>query len=193
VLWTGIVAPAYAPEIELLGVAAPAPASDLEALAEGVKASTFGKVISAYIAQSWADYDSQLKLSTMVTPGYGRIVPSIADRCADTLPGFATATQLSREIFRPDQIDGEPGRLLRADTPTGHIAATLLIAQGTADQLVLPAQQRAFVAAAGQAIDFREYPGLDHLSLVETTSPLTPDLVKWTNARLAGEAPTPTC
>jgi acetyl esterase/lipase len=159
-----------------------------------------GKVISAYIAQSWADYYPQLKLTAMVTPGYGRIVRSIADRCANTvrdaLSSVATATQLSQEIFRRDQIDGEAGRLLRVNTPTGHIDAPLFLAQGTADGLVLPAQQRDFVAArcaAGQAIDFREYPGRDHLSLVETNSPLTPELVKWTNARLAGEAPTPTC
>jgi acetyl esterase/lipase len=69
----------------------------------------------------------------------------------------------------------------------------LLLAQGTADGVVLPGEQRAYVAArcaAGRAIDFREYPGRTHLSLVETGSPLTPELVKWTNARLAGEPPT---
>ncbi len=199
-LWTGILAPGYAPEIDLLGVVAMAPAADLPALAEGIKATTMGKVISAYIAQSWADYYPQLRLGTMVTPGYGRIVRSIAERCAgtlgDALPSAATATQLSQEIFRPDQINGEAGELLRANTPTGHINAPLLLAQGTADGLVLPGEQRAYVAArcaAGQAIDFREYPGRTHLSLVETGSPLTPELVKWTNARLAGEPPTPTC
>lgn len=199
-LWTGIVAPDYAPEIELLGVAALAPASDLHALAEGVKATTYGKVISSYIAQSWADYYPQLELTTMVTPGYGPIVRLIGDRCANTvgdaLAGIATATQLSQEIFRPDQIDGEAGQLLRVNSPTGMIDAPLLIGQGKADSLVLPAQQREFVAAqcaAGQSIDFREYSGLTHLSLVETDSPLTAELVAWTNARLEGEAPTPTC
>ncbi|MCF4121405.1 alpha/beta hydrolase [Antribacter sp. KLBMP9083] len=199
-LWTGIVAPDYAPEIELLGVAALAPASDLHALAEGVKATTMGKVISAYIAKSWADYYPQLELTAMVTPGYGPIVRLIGNRCAatvgDALAGIATATQLSQEIFRPDQIDGEAGQLLRVNSPTGMIAAPVLIGQGTADGLVLPAQQRDFVAArcaAGQAIDFREYSGLSHLSLVETDSPLTAELLAWTNARLAGEAPTPTC
>ncbi|MFC8798444.1 lipase family protein [Promicromonospora sp. NPDC057138] len=198
-LWTGMVAPEYAPEIDLLGVAAFAPASDLHALAEGVKATSFGKVISAYIAQSWADYYPQLELTTMITPGYGPIVRSIADRCAtvaDTLAAYATATQLSQEIFRADEIDGDVGMLLRENSPTGAIGAPVLIAQGLSDRLVLPAQQRDFVAArcaAGQAIDFREYPGLDHVPLIEDGSPLTPELVAWTQDRLAGEAPTPTC
>ncbi|QUB99149.1 hypothetical protein [Cellulosimicrobium cellulans] len=47
--------------------------------------------------------------------------------------------------------------------------------------------------AAGQPVDYRTYEGRDHVGLVQADSPLAPDLVRWTEARLAGEPPTPTC
>jgi hypothetical protein len=56
--------------------------------------------------------------------------------------------------------------------------------------------QRQWVAgrcAAGQQVDFRTYPGLDHLSLVAADSPLTPTLVAWAQARLAGNPAHTTC
>ena len=74
--------------------------------------------------------------------------------------------------------------------------APLLVAQGDADPLVLPAMQRQWVAArcaAGQQLDVRSYPGLDHLSLVAADSPLTPVLVAWAQARLAGDPARSTC
>lgn len=76
-LWTGAVAPSYSPEIELLGVAALAPAADLVPLAQGVRATTGGKLVSAYIAASWSEhYD--LGLRSLVTPGYVGVVERVA-------------------------------------------------------------------------------------------------------------------
>jgi hypothetical protein len=69
-----------------------------------------------------------------------------------------------------------------------------LLAQGAVDTLVLPDARRRFVAhlcAASQAVDFRVYAGRDHVPLVEADSPLIPELLAWTEARLAGE-PAPT-
>jgi hypothetical protein len=60
------------------------------------------------------------------------------------------------------------------------VAAPLLVAQGDADPLVLAAMQRRWVAArcaAGQRLD----------------SPLTPALVAWAQARLAGDPAPTTC
>ena len=61
---------------------------------------------------------------------------------------------------------------------------------------MLPEVQAKFVAgqcAAGQAVDFRTYPGRDHVPLVEADSPAIPELIDWTKDRLAGAEPTSTC
>ena len=197
-LWTGVEAPSYAPELEVLGVAAFAPAADLYPLAQGVRASVGGKLVSAYIAASWSSF-YDLDLRSLVTPGYEGIVRRIEGHCfngANVLGAFAIASQLTEEVFRPEVWDGEVVELLRSNTPDGDIAVPVLIAQGTADRLVLAEQQRDFVArrcAEGQAIDYREYEGLDHVPLVEEASPLTGELLDWTRDRLEGRPATLTC
>jgi uncharacterized membrane protein HdeD (DUF308 family)/pimeloyl-ACP methyl ester carboxylesterase len=197
-LWTGLIAPDYAPEFDIIGVAAMAPAANLTALADGIKDSAVGKIISSYIAESWSAVYG-FDLDAVVSPGYPPIIRSIAQKCFENLDALAnvlTGTQLSGRIFRDSAMDGRMGRLLEDNTPIGRITAPVLIAQGEADQLVLPEVQREFVAdwcSEGQEIDFRTYPGLDHLPLVAADSPLTSELVAWARARLAGEPATPNC
>jgi hypothetical protein len=72
----------------------------------------------------------------------------------------------------------------------------LLIGQGAADSLVVPAVQDAFVdslCAQGQQVDYRRYAGRGHVPLVEPDSPLIPELIAWTSDRLGGKAVPPGC
>jgi uncharacterized membrane protein HdeD (DUF308 family)/alpha-beta hydrolase superfamily lysophospholipase len=198
-LWAGIVAPRYAPELRIIGVAAMAPASDLVALAGRTPSSVAGKIVLAYVAGSWTQVYPGLDLARLVTPGYAAIVERLGELCfegRDALAAAAISGRLFDSIFRQDALAGRFGALLRANSPTGTIAAPVLIAQGAADRLVLPAMQARFVAsrcAAGQALEYRVYPGLDHMPLVAPASPLTAELVAWTRARLAGEAAKNSC
>lgn len=198
-LWTGILAPTYAPEIDVIGVAASAPASDLHSLADGIKESAVGKIVVAYIATSWAAVFPDLDVLSRVTLGYRRPVARIGEHCfegRDAIAAVATSSQLFQPVFRANALDGAIGDRLRANSPTRPIAAPLFIAQGEADRLVLLPAQRAFVAARcaeGQRLEYREYAGRDHMPLVAADSPLTADLVAWTLARLAGEPATSTC
>lgn len=199
VLWTGMLAHEYAPELDLLGVAAFAPASDLHALADDLRTEAIGKLVAAYIAASWDAAYPELDVRSQLTPTYRGVVDRIGDLCftgRDVVAALATATQLSREVFAPGALDGPIGERLRANSPDGPIPVPVLLAQGDADPLVLPAQQAAYVArrcAAGTVLDARVYPGLDHLTLVAADSPLTPDLLAWTAARFAGEPAAASC
>lgn len=198
-LWTGMVADDYAPDVPLLGVAAFAPATDLEALAEGVRSEAIGKLVAAYIAASWAEVYPSLELREIVTPGYLPLVRRIEGLCftgRDVIAALATSSQMTDEVIRAEAFDGEVGEILRANRPDGHVPVPVLLAQGTTDPLILPGQQRAFVVArcaASQPLDYREYAGLDHLTLVAADSPLTEELIAWTEARRAGEPATTTC
>ena len=197
-LWTGIVAPDYAPDVHVLGVGAAAPAADLAALAAGVKNTAAGRVVSAYLAQAWSDvYD--LDLSAIVTPGHVPVVRRVADRCLwgrDAIANVLFSTQLNGPVIRPSALEGETGRLLDENSPHGRSQAPVLVGQGEADSLVLPGPQDEFVehwCSTGQPVDYRTYPGLDHVPVVEDGSPFVTDLVAWTRDRLAGRPPTPTC
>lgn len=199
VLWTGLLAAGYAPDLDLLGVAAFAPASDLHALADDLRTAAIGKLVAAYIAASWDAAFPELDVRSQLTPTYRGVVDRIADLCftgRDVLAALATATQLSREVFAPGALDGPIGLRLRENSPDDQIPVPVLLAQGDADPLVLPAQQARYVArqcAAGAVLDARVYPGLDHLTLVAADSPLTRDLLEWTDARFAGEPAVAAC
>ncbi|WP_241156158.1 lipase family protein [Leucobacter chromiireducens] len=191
-LWTGQIAADYAPEIGIAGVAAFAPAANLYGLAEVNKNEATGKTVSAYIAATWDDLFPELGLAAELTPGSGRGVEKIQDLCfngQDVLAAILRGTQVPNQIFPDRVLAGEFGRLLRAQTPIGPFPAPVLVAQGLADPLVRPEQQREWVAdrcADGAELDYREYADLDHLSLVAEDSPLTPQLISWTLDRWAG-------
>lgn len=198
-LWTGQIAEDYAPDVTVTGIAALAPASDLFGLAEANKNDAVGKTVSAYIAATWSELYPELELKAHLTPGSARGIEKIQGLCfngQDALGAILQGTQVPNQIFPDELLAGPFGDKLRAQTPTGPFPAPVLVAQGLADPLVRPAEQRAWVearCAAGAEIDYREFDGLDHLSLVAPESPLTPQLVEWTLDRAAGEPATPTC
>jgi len=131
----------------------------------------------------------------------GRLLAAdIARRCVggrETLLSVAEALPLPSEgIFRQAALDGAFGRRLAENVPGGPIAAPVFIAQGDADDLVVPAIQRRFAASrcrAGQPLLYRGYPGLDHIALVAPDSPLGPDLVHWSRDRFAGRPAPEAC
>ena len=54
-LWTGVLAPTYAPEVDIVGVAAIAPASDVVGLADHLGDVTGGSVFGSYIVVAYTD------------------------------------------------------------------------------------------------------------------------------------------
>jgi pimeloyl-ACP methyl ester carboxylesterase len=199
-LWTGIRAPTYAPDVDVAGVAALAPASDLPTLFVENQASTFGKIVSAYLSTAYAKAFPTIDMPSYISPGTQVLVDDIATRC---LAGAASLFSVAETfvlppggIFMRSPADGSLGDALRANTPRDHIAAPVLIAQGEADDLVFPDIQAAYVVAqcaAGQPLDYRTYKDEDHVSLVAPDSPTTADLVTWTRERFEGKPAPPAC
>jgi len=194
-LWVGIEARRYAPDVPLAGVAAIAPASDLVALAEHLS-GPFATLLASYVLGAYSHAYSDISLSAFVRPTALAIVDAILARCTDepaTLVSVASLLLAGQSPFSKN-LGGEPLRArLRQNSPAQPFAVPTFIGQGLSDQVVDPAVQSRFVAqlcSAGQRIDYRTYPGRDHLGVIEEGSPLVPDLLSWTEARLRG-APAP--
>ncbi len=198
-LWTGQIARSYAPELDVKGVAAFAPAADLFGLAEADKTEVGGKTISAYIASTWNRLYPELQLREHLTPGSERGVEKIRNLCfngKDALSAILRGSQIPNQVFPDSLLEGEFGTKLKRQTPVGPFPSPVLVAQGLADPLVKPALQQNWIDArctAGEPIDYRTFPGLSHMSLVAADSPLTPQIIQWTLDRWSGAAPTPTC
>lgn len=200
-LWTGAIAGAYAPDVPLAGVAALAPAADLPQLTAGLPEIAGGSVFDSFVIAAYAAIYPDVTWREYVRPGAEVVVREMATRCLSGPGIFAsvlTALSLSAdpEILAADPTTGALGARLRENIPPATIDAPLLLAQGAADDLVLPVAQGGFVdslCAAGVPVDYRLYTGLGHVSLVEVESGLVPDLIAWTEERFAGASGATSC
>lgn len=198
-LWAGQIAEQYAPNLTVEGIAAFAPASDLMQLAEAVKTTAAGKVVSAYIAATWGSIYPELQLSEDLTPGSRGGVQRIQGLCFngfDVISAVLSGTQVPNQIFPDELLGGEFGSLLSEQDPRGVFPSRVFVGQGLADTLVSPELQREWVSsscAAGNEIDYREYAGFGHVEVVGADSPLTAEIVEWTLDRSTGKSPTPNC
>lgn len=198
-LWAGGLAPTYAPDIDLLGVAAIAPASNLPALFTSGSGSAAGSLIGSFALAAYAAEYPEITADDYVRPGARLMVTSMQQRCLtdpSTLISVATAVFGNAPAWSKNPGEGAFGRRAEENVPTLKIRVPLLLAQGDADTLIIPETQDDYVAdrcSAGQAVDYRTYPGKDHMGVITGASPLLADLLRWTEDRFAGAPSASTC
>jgi uncharacterized membrane protein HdeD (DUF308 family) len=198
-LWTGILAPEYAPDANVVAVAALSPATVLPQLFDHVKDEPVGKLMGSYALSAYSATYPDVSIDDYVRPEARVFFDETAQRClsgpeALVAVGTAVATP---PYFSRSPSEGPLEARLEENVPTRPIEATLMVAQGLTDGLVLPELQRAWVderCAAGQQLEYRTYEGFDHVGIVlDPKSPLPDDLVTWTQDRLDGRSPAPGC
>jgi uncharacterized membrane protein HdeD (DUF308 family)/alpha-beta hydrolase superfamily lysophospholipase len=198
-LWTGIVAPSYAPDANVIGVAALAPASDLPGLVSNLDVVPGGSIFGSYVIQGYSDAYPDVRFDEYVRPTARILAREMASRCLAEPAVFASVVEtlvIDKSIWSADPASGAFGQRLSENVPSGAIPAPLLVGQGLGDELVLPTAQEAFVGArcaAGYQVEYRTYAGFDHVGVVGADSPLIPDLLAWTQDRLDGKPAASTC
>jgi alpha-beta hydrolase superfamily lysophospholipase len=191
-LWTGILAPTYAPELDILGVAAMAPASDLRPLLEAVQGTIVGRIMSSFVLRSYSEAYPDVKPGAYVSAPTRWLARDMSGRCLagrEALFSVVESLATGGSIFHVPPASGPLGERLAQNTPARPLRQPLLIAQGLADDLVLSQIQARFVQGlchAGQALEYRTYAGRDHLSLLAPDAPLVAELIRWTEDRLSG-------
>ncbi len=198
-LWTGVLAPSYAPDVGVIGVAALAPASDLQGMMDTLQNVTGGSIFASFALSAYSDAYDDVDLGDYVVPGGDITVRQIARRCLaepSVLTSILSSVAVSFSKFEDNFDSGPLADRFAENKPPYEIEVPLLLAQGGEDTLVTPEMQDVYVeglCAAGRDVDYRTYEGLSHVPLVEADSPLLPDLFEWTRARLAGKTPLSTC
>lgn len=198
-LWTGMRAKDYAPDVEVLGIAAQAPATNLPALVEGAQDGLFGKIVSSFLLHAYAQVYDDVRVEDYVSGYRGPLLQDFAARCAVDVRALYSVAELALmpgDLFST-MPDGTPlGARLAENIPVGPFEMPVFIAQGMEDEIVLEPIQTAFASQLcddGVNLVYRRYEGLQHVSLVAPNSALTADLIDWTRARFAGEASLPDC
>lgn len=194
-LWTGILAPSYAPEAGLAGVAALAPGTGLPALA-----ALWGDgIYAAYLIEAYSETYPDVRFNAYVRAAARVPVRELADRCLSDpkvyVSGLSSLLR-GRSIWSAGPDTGPFGQRLRQNVPDQPIAVPVLIGQGGSDTTVPVTVQNDYVrreCATGSRIDYRTYPGREHVGILAGDSPLLPELMQWSRDRLAGAPAGSTC
>jgi pimeloyl-ACP methyl ester carboxylesterase len=191
-LWTGIVGPRYAPDLEILGVAAIAPAANIEkSLAMNVEAD---KRFGPYLALSYSRFYPDITFEQALRPEALDAARQIVNFCCFLPPADAERIAELAATFNGPALATSSNKALQArleqNTADRPIQASVVIAQGLSDKVVPPSATDAYVeerCAAGQRLEYWTFAGRDHLTIIQPGTPLEELLIKWTTARFANE------
>ena len=198
-LWTGQLAPTYAPDVNVIGVAALAPAADVPSLVDNLYDSVGGSMFASYAVTGYAGTYPDVRFDEYVRPTARTVVRELAARCLGepaALVSVLASITTGMSAFNTDLSSGALGEHLVANVPGGPFEMPVLIGQGAADTLITPDVVAAYaerLCATGADVDYRSYDGKDHVGLVAADSPLLPELVTWTQQRFDGDPAPTTC
>jgi len=197
-LWTGIVGPRYAPDLEILGVAAIAPPANIRnALAMNVEAD---KRFGPYLALSYSRFYPDITFEQAIRPRALDAARQIVSLCCFLPPEDAERIQALAATFDGPALATSSNKALQArleqNTADGLIKAPVVIAQGLSDTVVPSQATDAYVeerCAAGQRLEYWTFAGRDHGTIIQPGTPLEELLIRWTTARFAKEPPASGC
>lgn len=196
-LWTGELAAQYAPELQIVGIAAAAPASLLGQLFDDDLGTDAGKGLTALTLWSWSQiYD--LQLASVVEQEDITSVAAIGGECLAGFVDLVTDVSALEHINQGKFLLRDPvttppwSTIIKENTP-GALAAggPVFIAQGTADTVVDPPVTTKFaieLCNQGVPVTFHRVTDATHtvIAMVSATA-----AVDWMAKRFAGE-PAPT-
>ena len=191
-LFTGELAATYAPDLELVGVAAAAPATYLADLFEADQNTLAGKTLTAMTVLSWSRLFN-LPLEQVIEGRAMKAFKRVANDCIETVSDFLDVTEGEkglRRIFLKTDPTTLPSwhAIMDSNTPGQSPAgAPVFLAQGTADEVVRPAVTRKFMdrlCRSGTRVKFMPMEGVSH-SFAALNSRVA--AVEWMSARFEGK------
>ena len=195
------IADDYAPQLDVRGVAAISPVSDLTALVSTMDSVTGGMVFAAFVLNAYEDHYDDVRMTDYLRPGIISAAREVPSRCLDG-PGswrsaLVVATRLiDPSLFRTDPRTGALGDRLRENTPKPSPEIPLLIVAGGEDPLIKISVQNGYVAAlcaADTPLAYRTIPEADHISMLYGNSEFLPSLLAWTGNRFTRVPAKTTC
>lgn len=192
-LFAGQIAPEYAPDVDVVGVAAGAPVGDLPLLL-GVASEVpefVGFIVMGGLgfAAAYPEADP----ATVLTEEALDDAAVVEELCADEI--LEEFEQPVEQVVARSPLDVPPWpELLEVNTP-GAVAteAPVFVFQGSEDALVPPFVTREWferVCALGTSVELVEYEGADHGGVVDVARD---DILGWLGARFDGAEATSTC
>lgn len=197
-LFTGLKAKDYAPELNLVGVAAAAPATDLMALFAADRDTASGRSLTSMSLLSWSRVFG-LSIDDFVHDHAKHHFEALAEDCIQTLSDLQKLDRdektLERQFLKTDPLKHPEVRALMTNNTPGQLSpgTPVFISQGTADDLVLPRITKKYVqhlCDGGAHVNLHVMPGVSHMFAARNSAY---HAVKWIQNRFAGHPPPNDC
>lgn len=199
-LWTGQLARSYAPDLNLVGVAAAAPPTDLIGNLRQGSDPSVRAFLTAFTAYSWSRYYGAPLSSLGGRQTQGIITRLSENNCVtlDSKPKLGTIigiTVLRRNLRNVDLGGIKPWSTYARNNSVdaGRIHVPMLIAQNPKDVIVAPAVTRQFARHActlRKRVRWIDINGKGHQTSATDTAAVTLD---WIDNRFAGRAARSDC
>jgi pimeloyl-ACP methyl ester carboxylesterase len=198
-LFTGAIAKTYAPELDLRGVAAAAPATDLVTLMNEDIDSVGGKNITAMTLWSWQrvfDANMDKVVDRRAIPAINQLAQECIEGPFDLKKRQRTEQPLEQHFLSVQHpSDVEPWHTLLAQNSPGALPPEIpvFLAQGTDDDIIHPKVTQDYAAklcGAGSKVRFLLMPNIGHSRAAQAS---TSGLVDWASDRFAGKAAPDDC
>jgi acetyl esterase/lipase len=191
-LFTGQLAGTLAPELELVGVAAVAPATDLARLLALDLGTKLGNVLAAEALWSWSRVYGA-SLSGVLVPDAIPVVEKVAADCIRTgsegVAAFYDALPLRDGFLSVNIMGTEPWATIMRENSAGAapVGAPVFIAQGTIDDVVnqrVTAEWAGKVCTQGTPVRFLSVPDEGHIRIAFRSAK---EAVAWMVDRFEGK------
>lgn len=200
VLWANQIAPSYAPELDLVGVAALAPPTYLGELFTDDYHELSGRILTGLVLESWSAADVYgIPIDSMIWPEehapFRKIGENCIDLVQDEISDLGQNRRIPKDFLKADPATEPPwSRYMAENVPSSrHSAVPFYIAQGTADTTVDPPVTYRFIrrmCEEGTVVYLERFPGKTHTRIVRAASP---SAIEWIAGRFAGEPAPDTC
>ena len=191
-LWSGIVGPRYAPDLKILGVAALAPATNIEKNLE--MSPAMDKRFGPYLALAYSRFYRDITFEHAIRPEALDAARQIVNLCDSIPPEDSERIERLMTTFDGPALATSSNKALqdrlKQNAPDALIKVPIVIAQGLSDMAVSPSVTEAYVeerCSAGQQLEYWTFAGRDHFTILQSGTPLVELLIGWTKARFENE------
>jgi len=199
VLYAADLAQRYAPDLDIVGVAAAAPATELGTLMRDDIATSGGKNLLAMTLWSWARVFGA-PIADVVTADAMPVVDRLAGVCLESIidiePRLKAGAELQKQFLKVGDITAlEPWKRLMDENTVGTLppAIPVFLAQGLKDKTVDPPVTFAYakrLCAAGSRVAVMKLPDAGHAFVARDSAR---EAAAWIADRFAGAPAPSTC
>ena len=192
-LFAGEIAPTYAPELQILGIIAGAPAAEIEAMlpAAAGTPSSVGYVVMALAGAHAAFPDADL--SDVLTPAAVAKAEVLQTHCYEDVIKEFRGPVTNVIAQNPADVPSFAEIMTRETAGNARSPAPLFVFQGSKDNVVYDVFTDMYVkqsCSIGNTVEYKTYEGIDHYHEVDASKA---DVLTWITDRLNGQPAPSSC